>query len=48
MKVLQTDNGTFLSLNLNSNEPCRERGGCFFAGDRRVNENTALAGMHTV
>ena len=31
-----------------SDEPCNERGGCFVAGDTRVNENTALAAMHTV
>ena len=48
MKVFQTDKGTLLPLNFNNDEPCRERGGCFLAGDRRVNENTALAGMHTV
>ena len=32
----------------NSDEPCNEQGGCFAAGDTRVNENTALAAMHTV
>ena len=32
----------------NSGEPCNEQGGCFVAGDTRVNENTALAAMHTV
>ena len=48
MKVLETDKGTLLPLNLNNDAPCQERGGCFLAGDRRVNENTALAGMHTV
>ena len=48
MKVLETDKGTLLPFNFNNDEPCRERGGCFLAGDRRVNENTALAGMHTV
>ena len=31
-----------------SDEPCNQRGGCFVAGDTRVNENTALAAMHTV
>ena len=31
-----------------SDEPCNEQGGCFVAGDTRVNENTALAAMHTV
>ena len=31
-----------------SDEPCNEQGGCFAAGDTRVNENTALAAMHTV
>ena len=31
-----------------SDEPCKNRGGCFVAGDTRVNENTALAAMHTV
>ena len=31
-----------------SDEPCNEQGGCFVAGDTRVNKNTALAAMHTV
>ena len=31
-----------------SDEPCTRQGGCFLAGDTRVNENTALATMHTV
>ena len=31
-----------------SDELCNQRGGCFVAGDSRVNENTALAAMHTV
>ena len=31
-----------------SDEPCIEQGGCFVAGDTLVNENTALAPMHTV
>ena len=48
MKILETDKGTLLPLNSTNNEPYQERGGCFLAGDRRVNENTALAGMHTV
>ena len=48
MNVLETDKGTLLPLNSNNDEPCQERGGCFLAGDNRVNENTALAGMHTV
>ena len=48
MKVLKTAKGDLLPLNFNNDEDCQERGGCFFAGDRRVNENTALALMHTV
>ena len=47
MKVLESKKGTFFPVNFNSDEECRERGGCFLAGDRRVNENTALASMHT-
>ena len=47
MKVLESKKGTLLPINFNSDEECRERGGCFLAGDRRVNENTALASMHT-
>ena len=31
-----------------SDEPCNQRGRCFVAGDTRVNENTALAAMHTI
>ena len=31
-----------------SDDPCTGQGGCFLAGDTRVNENTALATMHTV
>ena len=30
------------------NAPCAQLGGCFLAGDTRVNENTALASMHTI
>ena len=48
MKVLKTAKGDLLPLNFNNDEDCQERGGCFLAGDRRVNENTALASMHTV
>ena len=48
MKVLKTGKGYLLPLNFNNNKDCQERGGCFIAGDRRVNENTALAAMHTV
>ena len=48
MKVSKTRKGDLLPLNFNNNEDCQERGGCFLAGDRRVNENTALAAMHTV
>ena len=48
MKVLKTGKGDLLPLNFNNDEDCQERGGCFLAGDRRVNENTALAAMHTV
>ena len=48
MNVLETDKGTLLPLNSNNGNPCQERGGCFLARDNRVNEKTALAGMHTV
>ena len=48
MKVSKTEKGDLLPRNFNNNEDCQERGGCFLAGDRRVNENTALAAMHTV
>ena len=47
MNVLESKKGTLLPINFNSDEECRERGGCFLAGGRRVNENTALASMHT-
>ena len=48
MKVLKTGKGDLLALNFNNTEDCQERGGCFLDGDRRVNENTALALMPTV
>ena len=47
MKVLESKKGTFFPVNYNSDEECRERGGCFLAGDRSVNENTAFPSMHT-
>ena len=40
--------GNLPPLNSESDEPCREREGCFLAGDTRGNANTALAAMHTV
>ena len=39
--------GDLLSFQ-DSDEPCNEQGGCFVAGDTRVNENIALAAMHRV
>ena len=48
MKIKSTTVGDLLPDNSQSDEPCQEIGGCFLAGDRRVNENTALAAMHTV
>ena len=48
MRVENTPVGDLLPDNSESDEPCQEIGGCFLAGDRRVNENTALAAMHTV
>lgn len=40
--------GNLPPLNSETDEPCRERKGCFLAGDTRGNENTALAAMHAV
>ena len=48
MKIKKTLVGDLLPDNPGSDEPCQEIAGCFLAGDRRVNENTALATMHTV
>ena len=48
MKVKSTPVGDLLPDNPESDEPCQEIAGCFLVGDRRVNENTALATMHTV
>ena len=48
MNVTNTLVGDLLPDNPESDEPCQKVGGCFLAGDRRVNENTALATMHTV
>ena len=49
LAVTKTDNqGDLLPMNLQSDEICNRKGGCFIAGDTRVNENTALAAMHTV
>ena len=48
MKVKKTSVGDLLPDNPVSDEPCQEISGCFLAGDRRVNENTALATIHTV
>ena len=31
-----------------TDEPCLDNGGCFLAGESRVNENTPLAVMHTI
>ena len=47
MRVQNTRVGQLLPFQ-HSDELCNERGGCFVAGDTRVNENTALAAMHTV
>ena len=48
MRVENTPVGDLLPDNSESDEPCQEIGGCFLAGDRRVNKNTALAAMFTV
>ena len=47
LRVNKTSVGELLPFQ-DSDEPCRDQGGCFVAGDTRVNENTALAAMHTV
>ena len=46
--MTKTRVGDLLPLDPLSDEPCTRQGGCFLAGDTRVNENTALATMHTV
>ena len=48
LKVRKTRVGDLLPRNPSSNEPCNRIAGCVLAGDTRVNENTALAAMHTV
>ena len=48
LRVRKTRVGDLLPRNPSSNEPCAEIAGCVLAGDTRVNENTALAAMHTV
>ena len=49
LRVRKAKVGDLLPSNPSSNEPCNDRtAGCVLAGDTRVNENTALAAMHTV
>ena len=48
LKVRKIRVGHLLPRNSLSDEPCARIGGCVLAGDTRVNENTALAAMHTV
>ena len=48
LRVTKTRVGDLLPPDPLSDEPCTRQGGCFLAGDTRVNENTALATMHTV
>ena len=48
LKVDSRDVGELLPPNALSGDDCQQNGGCFLAGDTRANENTALAGMHTI
>ena len=43
LRVTKTPVGDLLPFQ-DSDEPCNEQGGCFVAGDTRVNKNTALEG----
>ena len=40
--------GNLLPFAETSEQPCQSRGGCFVAGDERVNENSGLVAMHTI
>ena len=48
LRVRKTRVGDLLPPDPLSGDPCTEIDGCVLAGDTRVNENTALAAMHTV
>jgi len=41
-------NEDMLPENPSSAHPCKDRGGCFFAGDARSNEHIALTSLHTL
>ena len=48
LKSESTSVGELLPFLNFTDEPCLQNGGCFLAGESRVNENTALATMHTI